>query len=232
MLQFQKSKEVKKSTGRISYNTKCPIHLQASHTWGECYSNAANKNKPNTNSDKVKKRLGKSKKEEIDNVTHLANNDVSITSTVTSHGVDTMSTASEPCRQQAVNDNIMVSAINDGMFTQLCLDLNKKNDDPTALVAKFKVACAETKNAEANNGMYLYDAFTSITTHCHRDLSFHAMQEINTTVYNDIIRLYVQHSDEVYSKRVQNIAINCLLINCYDYMLLVMLLYERYNTPV
>jgi hypothetical protein len=69
---------------------------------------------------------------------------------------------------------------------------------------KFKAACAETTNAEANNGKYVYDAFTSITIHHLHDLSFHAMQEINTTVYDNIVGLYVQHSDEVYSKGVQN----------------------------
>jgi hypothetical protein len=31
------------------------------------------------------------------------------------------------------------------------------------------------------------------------------MQEINTTVYDNIVGLYVQYSDEVYSHRVQNI---------------------------
>jgi hypothetical protein len=145
MLQVQKSKKVKKSTVRISDNTKCPIHPQASHTWGKCYSNAANKNKPKTNSDQVKKRPGKSKKEEIDgNAAHLAKNDVSITSTVTSHGADSMSTTSEPHHQRAVNNDIKVSTITHGMFTQLCLDLNKKIDDPTTLVAMFKAAHAET----------------------------------------------------------------------------------------
>jgi hypothetical protein len=54
--------------------------------------------------------------------------------------------------------------------------------------------------------MYVYDAFTSITTHHLHDLSFHAMQESNTTVYDNIVVLYVQHSDEVYSNRVQNIS--------------------------
>jgi hypothetical protein len=175
MLQVQKSKEVKKSTGHISDDTKCPIHPQASHIWGKCYSNAANKNKPKTDSDKVKKRPGKLKKEEIDgNAAHLANDDVSITSTVTSHGADSMSTASEPHRQQAVNDSIMVSMINDGMFAQLCLDLNKKSSTP--LVAKFKAAHAETM--KANDGMYVYNAFTSITTHHLHNLLFHTMQKI------------------------------------------------------
>jgi hypothetical protein len=32
------------------------------------------------------------------------------------------------------------------------------------------------------------------------------MQEINTTVYDNIVGLYVQHSDEVYSNGVQNIS--------------------------
>jgi hypothetical protein len=54
--------------------------------------------------------------------------------------------------------------------------------------------------------MSVYDAFPSITTHHLHDLSFHAMQEINTTVYDDIVGTYVQHSDEVYSNGVQNIS--------------------------
>jgi hypothetical protein len=91
------------------------------------------------------------------------------------------------------------------MFAQLCLDLNAKVDDPDALVAKFKAARAVETASEAN-GTYSYDAFTSTTTHHLHDLSFHALQEINTTVYNDIIGLYVQHSDEVYSGGVQNIS--------------------------
>jgi hypothetical protein len=44
------------------------------------------------------------------------------------------------------------------------------------------------------------------TDHLH-NLSFLAMQEINTTVYNNIIGLYVQYSDEVYCIRAQNINI-------------------------
>jgi hypothetical protein len=37
-----------------------------------------------------------------------------------------MSTASKPRRQRAVNDNTMVSTVTNGMFAQLCLDLNKR----------------------------------------------------------------------------------------------------------
>jgi hypothetical protein len=74
------------------------------------------------------------------------------------------------------------------------------------LLEKFKAARAEPTNVEANNDMYVYDAFPSITTHHLHDLLFHAMQEINTTVYDDIVGTYVQHSDEVYSNGVQNIS--------------------------
>jgi hypothetical protein len=52
----------------------------------------------------------------------------------------------------------------------------------------------------------VYNAFTNITTHHLHNLSFHAMQKINTTVYHDIIGRYVPHSDEVYSNGVQNIS--------------------------
>jgi hypothetical protein len=103
-----------------------------------------------------------------------------------------------------VNDNTTVSTVTDGMFAQLCLDLNKKVNDPNALLAKFKAARAESTNVY--NSTYMYNTFTSITTHHLHNQSFHAMQEINTTVCNNIIGLYVQHSDEVYSNGVQNIT--------------------------
>jgi hypothetical protein len=85
--------------------------------------------------------------------------------------MDSISTASAPCCQKAVNDDRTVSTVINRMFAQLCLDSNNKVDDPDTLLA-----------------------------------SFHAMQEINTTVYDDIVGLYVQYSDEVYSNRVQNIS--------------------------
>jgi hypothetical protein len=50
---------------------------------------------------------------------------------------------------------------------------DKKVDDLSALVAKFKAACAEPTNVEANNDMYVYDAFPSITTH-HFHIPCHA----------------------------------------------------------
>jgi hypothetical protein len=138
---------------------------------------------------------------------HLANNDMSITLSTTAHGtLDSLSTASELCCQQAVNNNLMVPTINNGMFAQWCLDLNHQVDDLNALVAKFKAAHAAATNAEVNNGTYTYDAFTSTITHHLHDLSFHAMQEINTTVYDEIVGLYVQHSDEAYSNGVSNIS--------------------------
>jgi hypothetical protein len=77
-------------------------------------------------------------------------------------------------------------------------------DDLNALLAKYKAARTEPTNVEANNDTYMYTAFPSITTHHLHDLSFHAMQEINTTVYDDIVGTNVQHSDEVYSNGVQN----------------------------
>jgi hypothetical protein len=81
---------------------------------------------------------------------------------------------------------------------QLCLDLQNKVNDLNDLLAKFQAACAEPTHVVANNDTYhVYDSFLSITTHHFHDLSFHAMQEINTTVYDDIVGTYVQHSDEV-----------------------------------
>jgi hypothetical protein len=117
-----------------------------------------------------------------------------------------ISNALAPWCQQVVNDARTVSTVTDAMFAQLCLDLNNKVDDPDALLAKFKAACPAKATAEANNGMYVCNAFTSLITHHLHNLSFHAMQEINTTVYNDIVGLYAQCSDEVYSNRVQNIS--------------------------
>jgi hypothetical protein len=99
-----------------------------------------------------------------------------------------------------------VSTINDGMLAQLCLDLNKHVGDPTVLDAQFIAAWAEATNTEVNNGMCTYDAFASTATHHLHNLLFHAMQEINTTEYNDIVGLFVQHSDEVYFNGVQDIS--------------------------
>jgi hypothetical protein len=72
----------------------------------------------------------------------------------------------------------MVLTINDGMFAQLCINLNQQVNDPKALVAKFKAACAAATNAEVNNSTYTCDGFTSTITHHLHNLSFHAMQEI------------------------------------------------------
>jgi hypothetical protein len=100
------------------------------------------------------------------------------------------------------------------------------------LLAKFKAARAEPTNVEANNDTYVSDAFPSITTHHLHDLSFHAMQEINTTVYDDIVGTYVQHSDEVYSNGVQILAMNYLLIRCYNYVQLVMQSFAQHRILV
>jgi hypothetical protein len=129
---------MKKISRHFSNNTKCPIHPLANHTWGECYSNVANKNKPKPNSDKAKEHPEKAKKDEVDgHAAHLANNDVSITSSTTAHGtLDSLSTAPELRHQRAVNNDLMVFTINNGMFAQLCLNLNHQFDDPNALVAK------------------------------------------------------------------------------------------------
>jgi hypothetical protein len=138
---------------------------------------------------------------------HLANDEMSIELSTTAHGTqDSLSTVLELHCQQAVNDNLTVSTIYNSMFAQLCIDLNQQVNDPNALVAKFKAACAAATNAEVNNGTYTYDAFTSTITHHLHNLLFHAMQEINTTVYDKIVGLYVQHSDEVYSNGVSNIS--------------------------
>jgi hypothetical protein len=99
------------------------------------------------------------------------------------------------------------------------LDLHHKVNDLNALLAKFKAARAEPTHVVANNDTYhMYDAFLSITTHHFHDLSFHAMQEINTTVYDDIVGTYVQHSDEVTLMEYKILAMNYLLIRRYDYM--------------
>jgi hypothetical protein len=98
-----------------------------------------------------------------------------------------------------------------------------------ALLAKFKASCAEPTNVEANNDTYVYDAFLSITTHHFHDLSFHAMQEINTTVYDDIVGTYVQHSYEVTLIEYKILAMNYLLIRHYDYVQLVMRSFVRYR---
>jgi hypothetical protein len=190
----KKPKEGTKSSGCISNDTKCPIHHDASHTWGECYANAANKKAYKTNSDKDKKCPGQPEKNEVDsNAMHIGNNNVSIASNVTSLGaMDSISTASAPRCQKVVNDDRTVLTVTDRMFAQLCLDLNNKVDDPEALLAKFKAARAVEATAEANDGMCVYNAFTSLITHHLHDLSFHVMQEINTTVYDNIIGLYVQ----------------------------------------
>jgi hypothetical protein len=195
----------------------------ANHTWGRCYSNTANK-KPKPNGDKAKKRPEKSKKDK--------NDEMSIELSTTAHGTqDSLSTASELHRQQAVNDNLMVSTINNGMFAQLCIDLNEQVYDPNALVVKFKAACAATAtSAEVNNGTYTYDAFTSTITHHLHDLSFHAMQEINTTVYDEIVGLNIVMKFTLMESQI--LSIYCLLTKHYDYMLLVMELFIQCKTLV
>jgi hypothetical protein len=156
---------------------------------------------------KEKKRQGKLKKEEVDShAAHVGNDNASIASNVGSLGaMDSMSTTLAPCCQNAVNDDRTVSTVTDAMFAQLCLDLNNMVNHLGTLLAKFKAAHAVKVTAETNNGTYVYDAFTSMTTHDHHDLSFHSMQEINTTVYDNIVGLYVQYSDDIYSNKVQNI---------------------------
>jgi hypothetical protein len=153
------------------------------------------------------KKNGKHRKNEVDaNAAHLGDDEVTITSAGISRGdADSLSTSSTPRRQKAVNDDTTIDMVTDGLFAQLCLDLNAKVDEPAALIANFKAARAVEMAPEAN-GTYTYDALTSTTTHHLHDLSFHALQEINTTVYDDIVGLYVQHHDEVYSGGVQNIS--------------------------
>jgi hypothetical protein len=216
---IKKPKDGAKTSGRISDDTKCPIHPNANHTWGECYSNSANKKMPKSqDKDKDKKTHGKHHRNEVNaNAAHLSNDKVTITSAGISHGeTDSLSTSSTPCRHKAVNDDATVSTVTNGMFAQLCLDLNAKVDDPDALIAKFKAARAVETASEANGTYsykYSYDAVTSTTTHHLHNLSFHALQEISTTVYDNIVGLYVQHSDEVYSSGVQNISHELLLMH-------------------
>jgi hypothetical protein len=203
-----KSKEEKKKSGRISNHTKCPIHPSMNHTWGKCYANANNKLKQQPKSEYGKKWQGKAKNQKVNrHATQIEGEDMSITLMVTSPGgSDSTSNESAPCRQTAVNDNRTVSTETDGLFAQLCLDLNKHPKDPNALVAKFKAARAVAAIADTNNGTSTYDAFTSIATHHLHDLSFHAMQESNTNVYDKIVGLYIQYSDEVYSNRIQTVS--------------------------
>jgi hypothetical protein len=185
---IKKSKDGAKTTGCISDDTKCLVHPNATHMWGKCYSNAANK-KPKLQ-DKDKKGQGKHHKNEVDaNAAHLGDDEVTIDSAGISCGdTDSLSTSLTPRRQKAVNDDATISTVTNGMFAQLCLDLNAKVDDPAALLAKFKAARAVETASEAN-GTYLYDAFTCTTTDHLHDLSFHALQEINTTVYNRYCRI-------------------------------------------
>jgi hypothetical protein len=58
------------------------------------------------------------------------------------------------------------------------------------------------------------------------------MQEINTTVYDDIIGTYVQHSDEVTLMVYKILAMNYLWIRHYDYMQFVMQSFIRYRILV
>jgi hypothetical protein len=83
-----------------------------------------------------------------------------------------------------------VSTVTADIFAQLCLDLHKKINEPNALLAKFKAAHAVATASDAN-GSNSYDAFTSTTTHHLHNLSFHGLQEINTTEYDNIVGPYV-----------------------------------------
>jgi hypothetical protein len=115
-----------KSSRHISDNTKCPVNPNSNLTWGECFANVKHK----TNGDKDTRHQGKLKKDKMDsNAAHIGNDDVSITSKATSLGtLDSLSTASEPCRQRADNNNMTVSTVTNGigMFAELCLDFNKR----------------------------------------------------------------------------------------------------------
>jgi hypothetical protein len=119
----------------ISDDAKCPVYPNASHTWGECYANAANKKCTRLTATRTRK--GKLKKNEVDsNAAHIGNDDLTIASNVTSLGAtDSMSTALAPCCQKAVNNDRTVSTVTDRMCAQLCLDLNNKVNDPEALLA-------------------------------------------------------------------------------------------------
>jgi hypothetical protein len=225
-----KSKEEGKKSGRISNHTKCPIHPSANYTWGECYANANNKRKQHPKSENGKKGQAKAKNLQVDrHAAQIEAEDVSITSTITSpRGSDSTSNESAPRCQTAANDDRTVSTETNGMLAQLRLDLNEHPEDSSALVAKFKAARAVAAIAGANNGTYTYDAFTSIATHHLHDLSFHAIQESNTNEYDEIVGLYIQYSDEVYSNGIQTISDDL----SFDYVQLVMLLSKRYKKLV
>jgi hypothetical protein len=94
---IKKSKDGAKTTGRISDDTKCLVHPNTTHTWGECYSNAANK-KPKSQ-DKDKKSHSKHHKNEVDaHATHLGDDEVTIDSAGISCGdTDSLSTSLTPC---------------------------------------------------------------------------------------------------------------------------------------
>jgi hypothetical protein len=117
-LRSKKSKDQIKNSERLPEDTKASIHPNSSNPRGECYANAAHKNKD-------KKRQGKPKNDEVaGKAAPIGKDDVSMTSNITSLGaLDSMST---------------VSTVTDDKFAQLCLDLHKKVNEPNALLAKFK----------------------------------------------------------------------------------------------
>jgi hypothetical protein len=92
------------------------------------------------------------------------------------------------------------------MFAQLCIDLNQQVDDLKALEVKFKAACA----AATNRGQQWYEHIQGFYKHHNssppQSVSPCYAGKINTTVYNEIVGLYVQQSDEVYSNGVSNIS--------------------------
>jgi hypothetical protein len=201
-----KSKEEGKKSGQIPDHAKCLIHPGSSHTWGKCYLNTNNKHQLQPKNGNGKKAKAKTTTRQVEvQIASMETEDVSIMSLLTSPEEGSTSTSNEStsCHQPAVNDDGTVATEVNGMLAQLCLDLKEHPEDAQALVAKFKAAQAVTTVIDANNGTFTFDAFTSDATHHLYDLSFHAMQESNTNVYDEIVGLYIQYSDEFYSNGIQ-----------------------------
>jgi hypothetical protein len=95
---------------------------------------------------------GKLKNNEVDShAAHVGKDGVSITSTATSLGtLDSISTVTSTVTLLGTMDSTSTVLVTNGKCAQLCLDLNKKVNDPNALLAKFKAACAESTNVETN----------------------------------------------------------------------------------
>jgi hypothetical protein len=131
--QVKASKDEKKSSGRVSDETKCPIYPKAGYTWGEFYAKASNKNKPKTVSNKAPRWA-----KEDSNATHVDKDDVSITNPSTSLGtLDSISTITATVTLLGTMDSISTVLVTDGMSHSCAWTWIKKANDLNALLAKF-----------------------------------------------------------------------------------------------